>query len=298
MKRPSLDVSIITYNHRDFIGRAIDSALAQQTDFPVTIHIGDDFSDDGTRGILQTYRDRYPDRIVLNLQPERPSGIPGRVNNIANLESCTGDYLALLDGDDYWLDPLKLQRQVDFLERSPGHGGAAHGFVISRSPETLSYDQVRQDDGKPLDCQTADIFDKQLIQTSTFVCRRHLIQFPDWFNDVHAADYALFLMAASHGPIHFDPRIRSVYQQHRASVTDRQGNTEWAQTFVHDWPLLAKQFPQAVTLRQKMNLLRARRIVALAEGRFAEAALLAGQLVGKDPAAITRWLEHALGRRR
>jgi glycosyltransferase involved in cell wall biosynthesis len=292
MARPTLSVSIITYNHRDFIARAIDSALAQRTDFPVTIHVGDDFSDDGTRDILRAYREAHPDRIVLNLQDHRPPGVPGRVNNITNLKSCSGDYIAMLDGDDCWIDPDKLQRQVDFLEANPGYGGAAHGFVphfgMGEVPEGPPPSA-----GESIDLHTADIFDRQLVQTSTFVFRRDLIEFPPWFERISSADYALFLMVARHGPIRFDPEVRSIYQQHAASVTGDSDDASWARNFAHDAPILFEQFPASATFRQRMNLLRARRIAALHDGHYGEAMALAAKLIASDPRAILRWLSPA-----
>ena len=291
MESPSLSVSIITYNHREFIARAIDSALDQRTDFPVTIHIGDDFSNDGTREILREYQAAHTDRIELNLQEKRPAGIPGRVNNVTNLQSCRGKYVAMLDGDDYWTDPLKLQRQVDFLESSPDHVGAAHGFirsfgngVSSREPHYDAHEAQECDLDQP------DIFERQHIQTSTFVFRRSAVSFPEWFERIHAADYAIFLMAASHGPVRYDPAVRSVYRQHPSSVMRQRGDNIWARAVVNDSPILFEEFPAIKTRRRRSALLRARRLIAMEEGQYGAGLALAARLLVEDPAALLRWL--------
>ena len=111
-------VGIQTYNHAGFIAQAIESVLDQQVDFDYDILIGEDCSTDGTREIVLTYRDRWPDRIKLLLSDQN-AGNDGRTLLRRMLETASGDYLALFDGDDYWTSPLKLARQVSFLDHHP-----------------------------------------------------------------------------------------------------------------------------------------------------------------------------------
>ena len=296
MSAPKVSVSIITYNQRDYIAQAIDSALAQQTNFPVRIHIGDDCSNDGTRDILTDYRDRHPDTIVLNLQPKRPAGVPGRANNIANLESCEGEYVAMLDGDDYWTDPYKLQRQVDFLEAHPGHSGAAHDSAVldmttgEIRPETLSQLSGAGLSPQPVDIPLEQVLDRYLFQTSSFVFRRRHLRFPKWFESVYAADFALYAMLAAHGPIRFVPETWSTYRQHPGSIMGRSSDADWARRFVHDWPILFAHYPDASSFEDRTRRLRAERLVAIDEGRYAAAAVAAVKLLAKDPASLLRFV--------
>ncbi|NLI41548.1 MAG: glycosyltransferase [Caldisericales bacterium] len=116
---PLVSVCMITYNHEPYIAQAIESVLMQQTDFPVELVIGEDCSTDNTRAIVCDYRERYPERIHL-LLPEHNLGM--FPNFVATLQACDGRYIALLEGDDYWTDPFKLQKQVDFLEVHPEYG--------------------------------------------------------------------------------------------------------------------------------------------------------------------------------
>jgi len=297
MSRPKVSVSIITYNQSDYIGEAIESALAQQTDFPVRLHIGDDFSSDGTREILRDYAARYPGQITLNLQPSRPEGIAGRVNNIANLKSCEGEYIALLDGDDFWTDPHKLQEQVDFLDTNPGHAGAAHDCIVLDAETGEALDPTiggRSPLGlpdHPIDIAQGELLDRQTFQTSSFIFRRRDLAFPQWFERVYSADYAIFLMIAGHGPIRFVPQVQSVYRHHGGSTMAQTSQPDWARRFVADWPIFFEQFPATATFRQRMALLRARRIAAFADRKWLIAASASAQLVMQDPAALWRLFE-------
>ena len=120
---PLVSVGVLTYNHEEYIAQALDSILMQETDFTVEIVIGEDCSQDGTRDIVKKYAEQYPDRIRALLH-ETNLGING--NACAVRAACSGKYLAMLDGDNYWTCPHKLQKQVTFLEEHPEYIGSAH----------------------------------------------------------------------------------------------------------------------------------------------------------------------------
>ena len=125
---PKLSVSIVTYDQEAFIGQALDSVLMQRTDFDFEIVIGEDCSTDRTREIVEQYARLYPDRIRALLHPYNlgPSHIRGKNNFVATFEACRGKYVALLEGDDYWTDLCKLQKQVDFLDNHPDFSTCFH----------------------------------------------------------------------------------------------------------------------------------------------------------------------------
>src|SRR6202022_1084614 len=108
-----LSVTMITYNHERFIAQAIESALAQRVEFDYEIVIGEDLSTDNTRAIVLDFARRYPDRILPIL---RDRNIGAMRNFAQTIAACRGQYLAFLEGDDYWTSPDKLQKQVDFLD--------------------------------------------------------------------------------------------------------------------------------------------------------------------------------------
>ena len=107
------------YNHAPYIGRAIEGVLSQRTTFAVELVLSDDCSTDGTGAICRDYAARYPDRIRL-LTGDVNVGM--RANYRRTIEACRGRYVAMCDGDDWWCDPLKLQRQVEALEADPACG--------------------------------------------------------------------------------------------------------------------------------------------------------------------------------
>ena len=120
---PKVSVVVLSYNHEKYIRQALDSILAQKTDFAFEVLVGDDCSQDGTRLILEEYAERYPD-IMRPFLREKNLG-PTR-NLYETLKEARGEYLASCEGDDFWTDENKLQRQSDFLDAHPEFVGCVH----------------------------------------------------------------------------------------------------------------------------------------------------------------------------
>ena len=111
-----LSVAMITYNHERFIAQAVESVLAQKVNFDFEVVIGEDCSTDNTRNIVAELQQQYPVRIVALMRPDNL----GAMRNLQEtLAACKGQYIALLEGDDYWTCEDKLQRQVEFLDSHP-----------------------------------------------------------------------------------------------------------------------------------------------------------------------------------
>lgn len=128
MNQPLVTVLITTYNQERYIGKAIDSVLAQKTDFPFEVYISEDCGTDGTRAILQDYAARFPDIIRLNLR-EQNAGISR--NWYEGLCAAKGQYVCTLEGDDWWRDDHKLQKQVDFLRAHPDYLAVSHTLLLT-----------------------------------------------------------------------------------------------------------------------------------------------------------------------
>ncbi|MDE6480072.1 MAG: glycosyltransferase, partial [Muribaculaceae bacterium] len=124
-KNPLVVISCTTYNHEQYIRDALEGFVMQKTNFPFVAIVHDDASTDGTAEILRKYVEKYPDIILPIYEKEnqysKKDGSIVRIMNLAR-EITGAKYIALCEGDDYWTDPLKLQKQVDFLERNPDFG--------------------------------------------------------------------------------------------------------------------------------------------------------------------------------
>ena len=118
-----VSVTITAFNSERWIARALDSALSQKTSFRFEIIVGDDCSSDGTVAIARSYQERYPEIIRVL---ERPAKLGMQRNYYERFETCRGKYVAWLDADDYWTDPLKMQLQVSVLESDPGVSVCSH----------------------------------------------------------------------------------------------------------------------------------------------------------------------------
>jgi glycosyltransferase involved in cell wall biosynthesis len=203
---------MITYNHEKFIAEAIEGVVVQKTSFPFELVIGEDCSTDNTRAICIEYQKKYPDIIRLRL-PERNQGM--MLNWINNIESGRGKYIALCDGDDYWTDPYKLQKQVDFMEANPDFALCSHPVY------TLMCNQLDENIEMERDVLTTEdiiLKDWGLLTASIFF-RKDAHKTPDWYYTVKNGDYALQLIVSLSGKIRFLPEYMAVYRQHLGGMS-------------------------------------------------------------------------------
>lgn len=135
VQNPLVSVCVQTYNQVKYIKKSLKSILEQKTDFEFEIVLGDDQSSDGTREICIDYVKKHPDRIRLLLHHRENNikidGKPTAIfNSLYNLLSARGDFIAYCDGDDYWSDPYKLQKQVDYLRNNPDTSLTYHSIQL------------------------------------------------------------------------------------------------------------------------------------------------------------------------
>jgi len=220
--RKKVSCHIITYNQKNFISQCIEGALMQQTDFPFELIIGDDNSTDGTREILIEYKKKYPEIITLNLRTERGKGIPGKENFVSTLEMCKGEYISFCDGDDYWTDQLKLQKQVDFLEANPDYVLCFHQINILKKDGTKVDDFLTK---VPENYETIETLARlgNYIHTPSVVFRNVLQALPFEFEMSPIGDYFMYVMLAEHGKLKFIDEKMAIY---RHDVGILSGNNE------------------------------------------------------------------------
>lgn len=119
MPDPFVSVFMVTYNHEKFIGEAIESVLAQRTSYPIKLFIGEDHSTDGTREICINYKNKNPEKIELLLNSTNIGALNNARRVYRECFSSRSKYIAMLEGDDSWIDPFKIQKQVEILEQNP-----------------------------------------------------------------------------------------------------------------------------------------------------------------------------------
>jgi len=220
IEKPLVSVCIQTYQHVEFIQKTIEGVLMQKTNFPIEILIGEDESSDGTREICIEYAKKYPDKIRLFLNERKNviyiHGKPtGRWNLINNFKHANGKYIAMLPGDDYWTSPLKLQKQVDILEKNLSYSMCFHDVDIFEEDETTKlFPDIEEKNVFKL----TDLFSPWFIPTSSMVFR-NCINLPEWYTDVVSGDFALHFLIAEQGDIYYLRENLAVYRKHPGGIS-------------------------------------------------------------------------------
>jgi glycosyltransferase involved in cell wall biosynthesis len=217
---PKLSVLVTCFNHERYIPTALKSVLEQQVSCPFEVVVCDDGSADRSQVAIRQIADRDPDRFRL-LLAESNLGHAGCEIFMRGLGMCRGRYIAVLDGDDFWTEPGKLQTQADFLDANPDCALCFHNA------------EVRYEDGSrkswnlytaPLAAKLSlgDILDTPSIQDSTLMFRREAVRdFEDWRERTGPdgpTDWAMALVAACRGPVGYIDRTMAVYLQHGAGA--------------------------------------------------------------------------------
>lgn len=210
-----LSVCIRTHNQECFVQQAIESVLIQKTSFPFEIIISDDCSTDGTKRILIDYAHRYPDKIRLL---ESQSNIGGPRNLRRVIEASDAKYLTCLDGDDFYIDNYKLQKQVDFLEENEEFAACFHNVI------NMDEESSKRSLFLPLDfprvVDASDVISKPwFLPIHSVMMRRTFISFPDWYETVMNDDYVVDLSVVMHGPFYYMPDLMAVYRHHDRNVS-------------------------------------------------------------------------------
>lgn len=218
MNNPLVSIFMITYNHGRFIEQALKGAINQKTDFPYRLVIGEDCSSDNTREIVKRYAQQYPHKIHALLHP-RNLGQTANAREV--FKACTGKYIAFLEGDDYWTDPLKLQKQVDFLEANPDFGLVHTDLdqLDMRSGDIQTYFNNHSKNPIPQGKIFNDILNPYtyIIKTVTAMLRREVL-FKHYDFDLAPsrnwmlADLAMWLEISWHSKIGYIPDSTAVYR--------------------------------------------------------------------------------------
>lgn len=212
---PLLKISAVVtaYNHEKYIAQCLDGILAQKGNFSLEVILGDDCSQDNTRQIMQQYAEKYPNVFIL-VPPMPNLGVPKNIERC--LDECTGDYFAFCEGDDYWTDVYKIQKQLEFLENHPDYSLCFNAIMLyfenddryAPHPEQLSFHNEA--------VTTEDLIDTNYIGNFSCCMYRASIvkKIPKAIYDIYTADWMFNMACGRFGKIGFIRDWMSVYRIH------------------------------------------------------------------------------------
>jgi len=269
---PLVSVAMLAYNHAAFIAEAIEGVLMQKTDFPIEMVIGVDSSQDNTLEIVLRYQELHP-QIIRVLVPEQRLWM--HKNCVLTLKSCRGKYTAMCEGDDFWIHPRKLARQVEFLEANARASGSFHDcFVLQQSSgqKELRVGEKEIDS----DPDVASIIRDNNIATCSMIFRNVIpaSELEEWLGCTRKSDFMLALLVARRGPWHYFDDPMSVYRVHQGGIWSGAGERERYAHNIQFWEVLMNSSTYAnvaETIKaRRRNDLRRLGIVLAREGKLLE----------------------------
>ncbi len=206
-----VSVITITYGQEDYIIQAIEGVLMQKYDGHIEFIISNDNSPDSTDELIRNYFNNLniPSNFTINYINHKQN--KGVINNfIWSLNQANGDYIAICEGDDYWIDSLKLKKQVDFLEDNPSYSLCFHNAIKlydnGRNPELFN------NFSKSKQITLDEIVKKWIIPTASILFRKSILPLPEWSLEIYSGDQTLALISISKGNIFYLNSIMSIYR--------------------------------------------------------------------------------------
>lgn len=223
MEKPLVSVVMITYGQEKYITQAINGVFIQKTNFPVELIIANDCSPDNSDIVIKETIKNAPENIRVNyIKHEKNMGM--NPNFLFALKQAQGKYIAICEGDDYWIEPTKLQKQVDFLEKNPDYVICCHNFKLLNGNE-LSEKSFFDDLNIKETSTIVDLARNNIVPTLTSMFIKSSIKnLPDWFRDSAIGDYPLMMITAQYGKIYYENTKMAVYRQNVGVWSGKQRN--------------------------------------------------------------------------
>ena len=225
---PLVSVLVISFQHEKYIKQCLEGILMQKTNIDYEIIIGEDDSSDGTREICIEYAKKYPDIIRLFLNSRQNNILKYKsptfhFNSLNNLFNAKGKYIAFCEGDDYWIDPLKLQKQINFLETNKNFSCCAHlSDVIFENIALKNVNRFKNQVEKTV-FNLNDCLEYTPVHTSSLVFRRHLLDLDRTYKfgllELNR-DHPIMIILAASGPIMRIPEVMSVYRRNPGGISE------------------------------------------------------------------------------
>lgn len=215
--KPLVSICCVTYNHEKFIKQCLEGFVMQQTNFSFEILVHEDASTDNTAKVIKECENKYPHLFKCIYQTENQFLKENTLHTLL-FPLARGKYIAMCEGDDYWTDPLKLQKQVDFLEANDDCAITYHSVNQLTDDGVFHYSNLKSSDTEAT-YTVVDLALFNFIHTVSVVFRKGLIPaLPEWFDKTAIGDYPLHMLNAKHGLIKFFPEVMAVYRLHSNSV--------------------------------------------------------------------------------
>ena len=217
---PVVSVAITAFNSANWLPRALDSVLAQRTDFPIEIVIGDDCSPDTTVEVARSYQKRHPD-VIRILERNKNVGI--QRNYYETFEACRGKFIAWLDGDDYWTDSEKLAIQVDAMESDPSINLCGHYIRVVSSDGEVKQDRSPSTPAGRYGLE--QMLHSCFIPSLSAMFRNGIHrQLPAWYFDLApVTEWPIWVLAALSGDIVLLDRVMADYMHTPGSAASSKG---------------------------------------------------------------------------
>jgi glycosyltransferase involved in cell wall biosynthesis len=212
-----VSVCMITYNHQDYISKAIEGVLIQKTNFPFELIISNDTSTDKTEDIINEFIATHPNGALIK-KFTQVVNLGMMSNFFFAFKKCTGKYIAMCEGDDFWTDPYKLQKQIDFLEANIEYTICYHRVKVLNKKNFIIHDitEERYNKIKNSPITLDDLLDVgNFIHTPSVVFKNVIKEIPYQFEFSSVGDYFLYVMLAKEG---FIKRLDDVMAVYRSGV--------------------------------------------------------------------------------
>ena len=212
MNKPVVSIVIITYSHEKYIEEAINGVLIQNCNFDIELIIANDCSRDSTDKIIKNIikTNEKAAQIIKYFNHEKNIGM--MPNFIYAMEQCKGKYIALCEGDDYWTNPLKLQKQVDFLEANKDFVMCFHQVNSLFKNNKISINTDTFSENNEATFTIENLAQRNFISTPSVVFRNNIVKFPDWYLISPVGDYVLWMLLSDYGKIKYLPNNMAVYR--------------------------------------------------------------------------------------
>jgi glycosyltransferase involved in cell wall biosynthesis len=228
-ENPKVSICLITYNHSLYLENCLKNIIEQKVNFEFEVILGEDHSTDDTASIAKKYADAFPELIKAFI---RPKNVGPKTNFLHCFLQCKGEYIVFIEGDDYWTNQNKLQKQVDFLDKNPHASACFHNAEILFEDGSNKPNQLINSPNQAQWTYTKDFLKEKetwFMATASVMMRRKFVNpLPKWFVDCKSGDIPMYVILSENGPIGYLSEMMSIYRKNLGGQSFTDSNTSKA----------------------------------------------------------------------